>query len=65
MKHRGKSTERIYKALKKFERIHIDVITAGGIGANGYKNFVTFTDEFTRKVKTYFMKKKSETLEKF
>ena len=65
MKSRGKTSGRTNKATEKFERIHSDVITDGGMGTNGYRYIVTFTDEFTRKVKSFFIKSKNETFEKF
>ena len=65
MKRRAKKRFRIQKATKPYERIHTDLIGPFTAGINGYRYIVTFTDEFSRKVKIYFMRTKTETLSKF
>eukprot|EP00794_Sanderia_malayensis_P003880 gene3880-4423_t len=54
------------RATRKLQLVHSDVcgpMQCESIG--GMKYFVTFTDDYSRCVAVYFMRKKSEVLEKF
>ena len=68
----GKMAKKTHKAIgeirtkRKLELVHSDVcgpITPGSL--NGSKYFITFTDDFSRCTAVYFMKEKSEALDKF
>ena len=67
----GKATKRKFETSKirttrKLELVHSDVcgpITPNSLSGNRY--FITFTDDYSRCTAVYFMKHKSEALEKF
>ena len=54
------------KSKEKLQLVHTDVcgpMQTQSFGGNSY--FITFTDDYSHYCKTYFLKKKSEALEKF
>ena len=54
------------QATRRLQAVHSDVcgpITPQSTGRS--KNFVTFTDEYSRATSVHFMTRKSEVLEKF
>ena len=55
-----------YRAKDFLELVHSDVYGPMSIQARGgYKYFITFTDDYSRFVYVYLMKRKSEAFEKF
>eukprot|EP01018_Ginkgo_biloba_P014433 Gb_10172 [translate_table: standard] len=64
--HREKFEDNEWRAEVVLSLIHSDIygpMKTPSLG--GAKYFLTFTDDFSRKVWVYFLKNKSETLEKF
>ena len=64
MRRRRGNKTRAHPAKEAYERIHTDINTPStrGIGAMGYKKIITFTDEWTRTTKVYFIKSETEAL---
>lgn len=59
-------TEGGIKTTRKLQLVHSDVCGPMSVQSfKGARYFVTFIDDYTRSVKVYFMKHKSEVLEKF
>jgi transposase InsO family protein len=59
-------TGTVEQASNLLGRIHTDVCGPMSVATcNGYRYFVTFTDDLSRYGYTYLMKHKSETFEKF
>ena len=68
----GKQTREPFKgsadvqSTEKLQLVHSDVCGPMSVASMGSaKYFVTFTDDFTRYCRVYFLKKKSEVFEKF
>ena len=58
--------QKVIKAKEKLRLVHTDVcgpMQTQSFGGSGY--FITFTDNYSRYCKTYFLRKKSKALEKF
>ena len=55
----------VQESEKPLELIHSDVWTTKATSIAGYHYFVTFIDDYNRKVWVYFMKKKSEVFGHF
>ena len=64
MRRRNKKQHRNHKANEPLEVTHTDLLTLQE-GIFGKKYVITFIDEYSRRAKTYCIKKKSEALSKF
>lgn len=53
------------RAAKKLELVHSDVVQMDVLSNGGNRYFVTFLDDYSRKLWFYPMKNKTETLDKF
>ena len=53
------------KSTRKLELVHTDVCTMDSESLGGNKYFVTFIDDYTRCCAVYFLKNKSEVMDRF
>ena len=64
MKRRRGKKVRENPATEPYERVHTDINTPStrATGVKGYKKIITFTDEWSRNTKVYFIKSEKESL---